>query len=378
MGLASVEVVVAATNMKATLLAGLAILPTFVHAENIPERASISFKYLDYKDSQPGLERVSVKAPSARVLLPFADEWVIDAGLTFDAISGATPTYHSEKTSAASLEDERTVKDLRITRYFQNSTVSVSRTRSSESDYISDAQSVSGTYSTESRNTTFSWGIGEAKDTINVPAFDVNDRKKNTIDIMLGITQVITPVDIFQVSMTAYNGRGFYSDPYKQGELEYGRPRHREGAALLGKWNHHFVDNGTTLRTSYRYYRDSFDIRSHTVTGEWVIPYQAWSFTPSLRLYTQTAAAFYVDPQNAPLPTFNISNSPYFSQDQRLSAFGARTLGMKVARQWGKNWLFDVKYEDYQQKSKWALSGNSPGIDTFDAKVWQFGITHFF
>ena len=31
------------------------------HAENAPERGQVSVKYLEYKDSQPGLERIKVK-----------------------------------------------------------------------------------------------------------------------------------------------------------------------------------------------------------------------------------------------------------------------------------------------------------------------------
>lgn len=369
---------VATNKIKLALIMGCTVLPTIVHAENIPERGLISFRYLDYKDSQPGLDRISIKAPSARVLLPFADEWVVEAGMVYDAVSGATPSYHSEKSSLTKLEDDREAKDIRVTRYFPRGTLSFSQSFSTENDYDSRAHSISGTYSSEDKNTTLNLGIGETRDNINVPLFDIINRKKTTIDMMIGVTQVLTPVDIVQLNVTGYNGHGFYSDPYKQGEsTPGGRPNNKDGFAVLGRWNHHFADNGTTLKTSYRYYKDTFDIQSHTLASEWVIPYGAWSFTPSLRYYSQSAAYFYADPENAPLPTFNWSNDPYFSQDQRLSAFGARTLGIKVTRKIGTDWLLDVKYEDYEQRSDWALGKGSPGIDPFRAKSWQFGITHY-
>lgn len=376
------EVAVAATknSLHAAMLAGCASLPTFVLADTVPERAQISFKYLDYQDSQPGLKRISVKAPSTLLMLPIADEWVVETGLIVDTISGASPSYHSEKSSAAKMNDERTGRDFRVTKYLPYGTLTVSKSYSSERDYVSNAQSISGTVSSDDKNTTLNFGIGQTDDRIDVPFLGVNNQRKQATDVMLGVTQILTPIDIVQLNLTRSDGHGFYSDPYKQGELEFGRPRHKAGTAILGRWNHHFVDSNTTLRLSYRYYEDSFDIRSHTVGGEWVIPTaNDWIITPALRYYTQTAAFFYADPQNAPLPTFNLSNQPYFSQDQRLSAFGGRTIGLKVARKLGKDWLIDVKYEDYEQRSALALSGNgSPGIDTFRARIWQFGLTHFF
>jgi hypothetical protein len=372
--------VAAINSLRAAMLAGCATLPTVASADTPPERGHISFKYLDYQDSQPGLKRISVKAPSTLLMVPFADNWVVEGGVIVDTISGATPLYHSEKSSAAHMKDERTGRDLRLTRYFPQGTLTVSKSYSSESDYLSNTQSISGTISTEDKNTTLNLGIGQTDDRIDVPYYGVANEKKKATDLIVGVTQILTPVDIVQINLTKSDGHGFYSDPYKQGELEYGRPRHKAGTAILGRWNHHFVDSNTTLRLSYRYYEDSFDVRSHTVGGEWVVPTaNDWIITPALRYYTQTAAFFYADPQNAPLPTFNLSNQPYFSQDQRLSAFGGRTIGLKVARKLGKDWLVDVKYEDYEQRSALALSGNgSPGIDTFRARIWQFGLTHFF
>ena len=51
----------------AAVLAAALALPGMVpaaNAESAPESGQIGFKYLSYRDSQPGLKRVSVDAPS--------------------------------------------------------------------------------------------------------------------------------------------------------------------------------------------------------------------------------------------------------------------------------------------------------------------------
>ena len=100
-----------------------------------------------------------------------------------------------------------------------------------------------------------------------------------------------------------------------------------------------------------------------------------FSVTPSLRYYTQNAASFYVDPvaDTAVYPG-PAGNPQYSSADQRLSAFGGVTVGLKLELQLG-SWVTDLKLERYQQRSGWRLGGNgSPGIDAFDATIVQLGL----
>ena len=139
---------------------------------------------------------------------------------------------------------------------------------------------------------------------------------------------------------------------------------------------HYFAGPEAALHTSYRYFRNDWGIAAHTLEAAWYQPVgTGWLVRPSLRYYTQRAASFYRDP---PLDPF-ASTAPLFSADSRLSAFGAVTVGMKVAKEFAHNWTIDVKYEWYQQRGSWRLGGNgSPGLEKFTAQWWQFGISKKF
>ena len=60
-----------APALAASLLAAALLLPGVqARAETAPENGAISLRYLDYEDSQPGLDRIHAHAPSVSVLAP--------------------------------------------------------------------------------------------------------------------------------------------------------------------------------------------------------------------------------------------------------------------------------------------------------------------
>ncbi len=140
-----------------------------------------------------------------------------------------------------------------------------------------------------------------------------------------------------------------------------------------------------TAKLSYRYYSDTFGIRAHTFNAEYVQPLShGWTATPLLRFYTQNEAEFYVsvgvaEMANPMQPTPPSSDAVYYSEDQRLSAFGAIILGLKVSKQINPEWLVDVTYEEYEQRGKWSVnSKGDPGLAPFGARSVQVGITKKF
>ena len=367
--------------MGLAILAAAMSLPgiQLAHAETAPERGVISLRYLDYVDSQPGLTRITVHSPSIMVMAPVAGVWSIEGSLTSDHVSGATPRYHTAISSASRMADDRHAGDLSVTRYFPNATLKAGATYSTEHDYRSRALSLQGSVSSEDKNTTWNFGIGGAADDIHPTAQNLKDTK-NTVDLMLGVSQVVTQQDIAQLTLTHARGRGYFSDPYKS--LDF-RPRERNQTTMLARWNHHFADAGGTSRLSYRYYTDSYRIKAHTISAEYVQPLpQGWTLTPSLRLYSQTAASFYYDPDYAFLfipKGYVIGSNDPISLDQRLSAFGAHTFGIKLAKQIARDWLLDVKLETYEQRGSWMWSGKgSPGLEPFRARSFQLGLSRQF
>lgn len=367
-----------ATLGKGILLAALAI--PGIHsasADTAPERASLSYKYLDYQDSQPGWDRIGVKAHALSFIVPIAGEWAIEGSQTADTVSGASPSFRSEKLIAGKMHEERTGRDIRISRYFSQGSLTIGGSDSKESDYFSHAFSISGSLSTEDKNTTINAGIGRANDRINVPGV-VNNDHKEVNDLMLGITQVLTPHDIVQVNLSYSSGQGYFSDPYK---FQDNRPRSKTTSSILTRWNHYFSGLGGTARLGYRYYTDSFSIEAHTLSADYVQPLpHGWTISPMLRLHTQSAASFYLNPYPAfpDFPNF-APTSQIQSQDQRLSAFGGRSLGIKLGNQLTSDLLIDVKYEHYKQRSQWRVFGSgSPDIEPFKASILQLGLTYLF
>ncbi len=359
---------------RAVLAAALA-LPGIAAAQAAPESALIGFKYLYYRDYQPGLDRIEVNSPSLYLLTPLGSSWSLEGALVVDSLSGATPRWHSSISSASRMEDQRTAGDLRITRYFRRAAFDIGVAYSTEDDYESRALSTNLRLSTEDNNTTLNIGTGYTDDTIkpNPGSAVSQDESKRINDFIVGVTQVVTANDIVQANLTHARGRGYFSDPYK---FLDNRPQERNQTALLIRWNHHFSASGGTLRSSYRFYDDSFDVTASTLGFEWAQPIGGIVVTPNLRYYTQSAASFYVDPTaGTDIPPLVSSNPPYYSADHRLSAFGAYTIGLKVAVPIGRSWLVDAKADYYEQRGEWRIGGEgSPGLAPFKAQFYQVGL----
>jgi len=97
--------------------------------------------------------------------------------------------------------------------------------------------------------------------------------------------------------------------------------------------------------------------------------------TPSLRYLSQKAAWFFYGP---PVGSGLRPGQPY-TADARLSAFGALTPGILVAKQLDDGWVVDLKVEYYQQKSSWKLGGEgSEGILPLSARWIQLGVGRSF
>lgn len=386
-------------RVGAVIAAALA-LPGVAQAEGAPTDGLIGLKYLYYRESRdwigtplPGDDRTKpglrVSSPSVYALLPLGSAWSVEGSVVVDSLSGATPRWHSAITSASQMSDDRTAADVRITRYFRRAAIGFGYAYSDENDYTSNAFSTDLRLATDDNNTTLTIGTGYADDKIKVNSEHPGSQgqlptdifgnpvaqKKRTNDFLIGITQVVSAADIVQANFTHARGRGYFTDPYKFFD---NRPDERNQTAMLLRWNHHFSGVGGTLRSSYRYYSDTYDVIGHTFGVEWAQPFSTRLIvTPSLRYHSQSSARFYVDPiPGTQIPPFDSLYPPYYSADSRLSAFGAVTAGIKVSVPITKLWSVDAKVDLYQQRGDWRLFGSgSPGLGTFNAQFYQVGIS---
>jgi hypothetical protein len=316
-----------------------------------------------------------VKAHALMLSMPVGNEWSVSGNYVGDSISGASPEYHSK--SLYKLNEHRDAVGLNLTRYLSRGTVSVGVNRSEEHDYLSEGFSFKGTLATEDKNSTLNLGLAISNDEINSTNRQAIDKTKHVTDWIIGLTQVISMNDIAQINIGYSKGNGYFSDPYKF--IDH-RPDYKDKFTIMGKWNHYFDLTEGSSHISYRYYEDSYDIKAHTLDMEYAQPFSGgWTVTPSLRLYTQTEANFYISVDPSSDAFYQLPEMKYTSLDQRLAAYGAVTCGLKVAKALSEDWVVDVKYEQYSQKQSWALSGDTSGhIEPFGFRSFQFGITHYF
>lgn len=366
------------TPLGMGILAAALMVPGLqaAHAEPQPEEGVVAFKYLHYKDSQPGTDRIMVKAPALSVVAPIGSDWSLAVGTMVDSISGASPAYHTE--ALTTMHDLRRAHDLAVTRYTKDGAFTLGVAYSGEADYVSRTLSAAGTHASESKNTTWNGALAVSNDRISPTVGAVRNEHKRVLNLTVGVTQVLSQRDLAQLLLGVGRGSGYFSDPYKIFDQ---RPRERNEATALLRWNHFHLATLGISRISYRYYRDSFGIRADTASVEYVQPLgEQWSVTPSVRLYTQNAASFYVpvDPQAAPFATNPPPGAGFFTEDQRLSAYGGRTLGVKLARRYGQ-WLVDLKAERYGQRGSWRIDGSgSANLARLDAMIWQLGVARRF
>lgn len=378
------------SSILAAALALPGLIPALAQAQvTAPNTTLVQFKYLYYKDYQDSGDRMTVNSPAFYMLTPITEDWVFEIGAVYDSLSGASPYYHSVLSGASGvgIKDARKAGDVAITKYFANRTsVTLRYGYSTEDDYRSSAGGLTVRHATADQNTTFTAAIGYSSDEVfptDGPQFEA---RRNMTDYLFGINQVLSPNDVVAGTIYYAHQSGYLTDPYKAFWGVDNRPDSRDMWAATLRWNHYFESADATLRTSYRYYGDDWEVSANTLGLEWAqtLP-DGWVLTPGLRYTTQSAADFYYDPVydailGAPFPPGYLSNpGGYYSADQRLSAFGGITLGLKVSKALGLGWIVDAKAEYYEQRANWRIGGEgSPGLEAFKAQMYQVGVSRKF
>ncbi len=348
------------------------VVPLTAAAQSVPDKGIFEAQYLSYRDWQPGRNRMTVDAPAFYALMPIGDTWVVEGGMVYDAMSGASPLYFNVL-SGATVGDYRTAGDIKVTKYVGNQSVSFGAFVSSEQDFLSRGASLNVQYFSDDRNRTWLLGVAGTNDRINATNGVAPNSRRNSVEFVAGITQALSPNDIVQSNITFYTGHGYYSDPYKPLDT---RPSTRQTWAWLTRYNHYFVEQDATLRLGYRLLWDSFGSTTNMLEGAWAqaLPYGI-TVTPALRFYTQTAASFYMNP---PFPKGYVEGQDY-SADTRLASFGAITAGITIAAPVWDGWNVSFRADYYRQDPDWQIFGTgSPGIQIFAARWFMVNLTRNF
>ncbi|MES9990391.1 MAG: DUF3570 domain-containing protein [Candidatus Thiodiazotropha sp.] len=360
------------------------------------------------------VDRVTAIEPVITAQRDFGDERKLNLKMVFDSLTGAsangaTPSDQpqtftkpsgegSYTTDADETPLDDTFKDFRVALSSQweqplnrDYKTSFGANFSAEYDYLSLSINASLSRDFNKRNTTLSAGLSVANDTISpdgdIPigfssmvvdsgqagfdqAFDATresgEDTKTTVDLIFGLTQVISRQTLMQLSYSLSDASGYLTDPFKiisvvgsDGRpLDYRyehRPDSRLKHGLYWQLKHHFTRD--ILDLSYRFYTDDWDITSHTIDVRY-----RWIFDPNhfiephFRYYSQSEADFYQRffRQGEPLPEFA-------SADYRLGELTGITVGLKYGLKLANQREMSLRMEYYLQSGE-NKDGSAPGI----------------
>lgn len=378
-------------------------------AEPAPEKASdwsFDSAILFYKEP----DRVQAIEPVVMARWALREEEYLNFKLTIDSLtgasaSGATPsslvqTYTTPSgggTYAIAPGEtplDPTFLDTRValnvswdSPYGRFTRMTYALNVSSEYDYQSIAASATWARDFNLKNTTLAVGVSFGTDTLDpvggtpvpltlqptvpwycpgggpcgvAPARLAPDQDKTLSDLLIGVTQILSPKSLLQLNLSWGTASGYLTDPYKlvsvvdgapgpnqgdpTGQLYEGRPDSRTKTSLYGLYRRQ-TDGGDTWDASFRHMWDDWGITSETVDFHYRWQFGDASYLqPHLRYYTQSAADFYtrflID--GAALPA-------EASADYRLGDMTTSTIGLKYGRVLRNGHEFGVHLEYYRQ-----------------------------
>lgn len=330
------------------------------------------------------LDRVTVVEPAveARKALGEDGEEYLGARLIFDAMTGSSPngasatsapqtfttpsgetfTAGAGETPLRGFRDQRVALglswDKQLTRMLRGV---FGADVSGETDYQSYGANATLALDVNNRLTTLTAGIGLTQDTINpeggVPIEraltadgdprpfkrDSSDSKQTT-DLLLGVTQVLSRHTLTQLNYSLSSSSGYLTDPYKLVSVVDGvtgqtvnyrfesRPDARQRQAMMWTTAHHFEQD--VLHVGYRYFWDDWGITAHTLDVKYRYELGSGHYLmPQLRYSRQGAADFYRH------SVVNGQPLEHASADYRLGEMTTTTLGLKYGQPLGRGEL---------------------------------------
>lgn len=339
--------------------------------------------------------RITGVEPRLRASRSLDDSRRLSLGATVDVLVGASPngalpadtpqtfsrpsgkdhytTRAGELPLDDTFQDSRIALDVGYQQVFDTLRAEATGFISAEYDYLSVAVGGSLARDFNLRNTTVSIGVNIAQDTLDpvggppvglsvMPApgqptgRTVRNLEKQVHDVLLSLTQVLSPQSLLRLTYSLSHAQGYLTDPYKvlsvvdgQGApLRYayeGRPDRRVKHAAYGQYKR-LTAGGNILNTSARVMRDDWGLHSITLDLSFRFNFRPDRYLePHLRLYRQSAADFYrlalFDGEEAQLR--------FATADQRLGRFDAVTLGLKYGGQLRSGSAWNLRLEGYTQ-----------------------------
>ncbi len=352
----------------------------------------VDYKYELYVEDR---DRILVQTHTALFEQKLAPLLSVKGALVYDGISGATPTGGLPAPGTSDVPMTR-INDIRRAGYLEprikvgRHTFAPQVAFSSEEDYESLGVSLNYLADFNQRNTTLNLGLSRNRDRVKGFYLGGHAERKNTTDLLVGLTQVLTPTTLFNATLTLGTADGYLSDPYKgfrftgypdpNALFPERRPGHRTKQIFSTSLTQFVEVLDGSGELTYRFYHDSQEILGHTVTLEWFQSIgRRLTVAPLIRYYHQSDADFYrrsfdADPSDPENPA-NPMIPQFYSADYRLSSFYSVTCGLSLTLRLGRGVLVDAAYQRYEMR---GLDGATPQNSYAQANVYTLGLRWFF
>lgn len=277
----------------------------------------------------------------------------------------------SGKVPLAEVEDTRIGFNLSLIKRMGHHTPTGQLAFSTESDYTSTGVALTDAVELNKKNTVLQYGGAFTHDLVDAVTM-ASSETKQTVDLLLGVTQLVSPMTFFTVNLTLSKATGYMSDPYKVVEMNgqlipENRPDAKDKIVGFTSLNHFFKPADGAAELSYRWYNDTFGINASTVELAWFQKLgRLFILSPSLRYYVQNAADFYAvrfngDPEN-------------YSSDYRISALQATGYGVKCIWTPNDRMSLDLALERYFQVGKDSVTPAdaypTANVVTAGVRIW--------
>ena len=319
--------------------------------------------------------------------------YVPDYTIPVAVMSGASPGY--EDGNLVGIEEHRTDASLASTYFYHGGSISGNVAFSTEDDYESVSFGLSTEREFDQKQTVVAAGFSYSDDDIFYE--DINrTNKRNTSDplpddagkqnfsVFTSVSRIVSSNAVLLAGVSYAAKEGHMSDSYKLYDV---RPEEKDSYTLNLAYRYYQKAIQAAWHLDYRFYDDTWGVQSNTFSVALHKNWEKLQVVPSVRYYGQTAASFYdiyslhrkdgiPAEQNGGT---DYSKWNYYSDDARLSEYGAFTFGMKlVYKQKPVDWVLGFEYYIADEE---FLPGNSdylahPGMIEYTRVT--FGVDHRF
>jgi hypothetical protein len=259
------------------------IFPVFIFSQELPDN-EIQVNFNSYFDNF----RLNVIYPSVNIVKSIDNNTSITGSYLVDAISsasmkmifkvdGITSATTNKLGGADNTPDElRHQVNLGIVRNFSGVTVSADGMYSTEHDYSSKTFATNISVPLAKKNTILKLGLSGNWDKI-FPQSRFWTKNRNTLSLNLGLTQILSKSIVSQFDFSFINADGYMSDGYQVVRIINGytvnvfepilpETRIRKAVGIRTNFG---ISKLSTILLGYRYYWDTWNIRSHTLDAEY-------------------------------------------------------------------------------------------------------------